>query len=40
MSGNTINGVQETVKRRPRQVFWARKPETLAQEWQLKRGAP
>lgn len=29
MSGNTINGVHETVKRRPRQVFWARKPETL-----------
>ena len=30
VSGNAVNGVHETAKRRPRQVFWARKPESLA----------
>jgi NAD-dependent dihydropyrimidine dehydrogenase PreA subunit len=29
LSGNAVNGVGETAPRRPRQVFWARKPETL-----------
>ena len=28
-SGNAVNGVGETAPRRPNQVFWARKPETL-----------
>ena len=28
-AGNDINGVGETEKRRPRQIFWARKPEAV-----------
>ena len=29
-SGNQINGVGENVRRKPRQIFWARKPDTVA----------
>jgi Pyruvate/2-oxoacid:ferredoxin oxidoreductase delta subunit len=30
VSGNIVNGVGEGVPRRPRQVFWARRPEAIA----------
>jgi hypothetical protein len=30
VSGNRINGVGETSPRRPRQIFWARRPEDVA----------
>ena len=32
VSGNTVNGVGETIRRAPRQIFWSRKPETLVHE--------
>ena len=35
-SGNAVNGVGETTPRRPRQIFWARRPETVVHE-QLQR---